>query len=251
MIFHRGRLPNADQSTVLTYGGQSLEMVKTFCYLGFWLTVQLSYTRHLEATVAKARARIGLLFAKLPLVHVPLHLAIEVFQVYIAPFFHYGLALWKSQVSAAALQSLDALWTKYLKRYLCVPASVNNAIVLHITDQQPLTKTLQNRALHQFGGLSFPESLSGLKLTFIENVRRIEQEPYNPIPSIPSSFWSTRIIEQLPVTMFYRKRLMHEIFDLDHREICTNTVFHTSSNDLCTCKLCGDHAHPYHSKHCT
>ena len=111
--------------------------------------------------------------------------------------------------------------------------------------------SLQNRALHQFGGLSFPESLSGLKLTFIENVRRIEQEPYNPIPSIPSSFWSTRIIEQLPVTMFYRKRLMHEIFDLDHREICTNTVFHTFSNDLCTCKLCGDHAHPYHSKHCT
>ena len=86
MIFHRGRLP--DTPYQFSYDGQSVEIVKTFCYLGFWLTTQLSFTRHLEAVIAKARARIGLLFARLPLMHVPLHLTLKVFYLIQILFFY-------------------------------------------------------------------------------------------------------------------------------------------------------------------
>jgi hypothetical protein len=72
MIFHRGRLPQ--ESNDFQYAGESLEIVKAFCYLGFWFSTQLSFTRHLETAIAKARARIGLLFAKLPLTDIPLDL---------------------------------------------------------------------------------------------------------------------------------------------------------------------------------
>ena len=249
MIFHRGRLPN--EPLLFMYDGHSLEVVKSFCYLGFWLTVQLCFTRHLEAVIAKAKSQSGLLFAKLPLMHVPLHLAIDVFRVYIAPLFHYGLALWMSKVSKAMLQALDAVWTKFLKRYLGVPVWTNNATILHIANEQPLSKTLKKRAPHQLGGLVFPESLSGMKLSFLKNSQPDDDDPNDIISRIPSAFWSTRIINSIPVNVFYRKRLMREVLDLQHMELCKNKKFHVYSEENCVCIICSKHAHPYHIKLCT
>ena len=206
MIFHRGRLP--DESNEFEYAGEPLEIVKTFCYLGFWFSTQLSFSRHLETAIAKARARIGLLFAKLPLTDIPLDLALKVFATYIAPIFHYGLSLWLSQVSNSALQALDALWTKFLKRYLCLPPSANNATILFLTNQVPISKTLKIRAPHQLGGLTFPENLSGMKLSFIENAQ-LDTVEYDPIPWIPSAFWSTPVVESIPNNKFYRKKMMY------------------------------------------
>ena len=247
MVFHRGRLPT--MSIKPSYAGQLLEIVNHFCYLGFWFSVQLSYTRHVETVISKARARIGLLFAKLPLVHLPLHLVLKVFSVYIAPLFHYGLPLYMSRVSGAAMQAIDSVFTKFLKRYLCIPPSANNAILLHVTSQQPLTNTLKRRAPHQTGGLIFPGSLSGMKLSFLENIDR-DIEFYDPVPLIPSAFWNTRIVTSIPVNKFYRKRLMREIFDLHHMEICTNTTFHIRPEESCVCNVCFRHAHPYHVNYC-
>ena len=248
MIFHRGRLPEA--ASDITYDGKVLEVVNNFCYLGFWLTVQLSFTRHLEATIAKARSRAGLLFAKLPLVHIPLNLTIEVFEVFLAPLFHYGLALWSSNVSNSALQALDAVWTKYLKRYLCLPASANNAMVYFVTNTEPLSKSLLRRAPNQIGGLIFPESFSGLKMSFLENTQ-CDMERYDPVPLIPSTFWITRQIETMPTNMYYRKMIMRDIFDIDHLSICSNNNFHTRAEESCVCRICSNHAHPYHLKYCS
>ena len=181
--------------------------------------------------------------------NLPLHLPIRVFQVFVAPLFHYGLALWTNQVSNAALQSLDSVWTKYLKRYLGLPPYVNNATVLFITNTQPLSESLRHLAPHRTGGLVFPESLSGMKLSFLVNNEF--EERYNPVPLIPTAFWSTRIIEMIPMNMFYRKRLMREVFDIEHKDLCTNSNFHVHSESSCVCKICFEHAHPYHSQYCS
>ena len=109
MVFHRGRRP--DES--FSYNGESLEIVSSFCYLGFILTVQLSFSQHVQKIVSKARARIGLLFAKLPIQNIPFQLVVQLFDTYIAPLFHYGLCLWASNCSHSSLQALDAVWTKY------------------------------------------------------------------------------------------------------------------------------------------
>ena len=245
MVFHRGRLPNEKLDFV--YGGRVLEVVTTFCYLGFWLTVQLSFTRHLEATIAKARARIGLIFAKLPLMHIPLHLVKEVWQIFIAPLFYYGLSLWISHVSQSSVQALDSLWTKFLKRYFCLPAWANNAMILFTAETQPFSKSLKMKAPQWLGGLSFPESFSGMRLSFLENIEQVSTEEFNPIPLIPTPFWNSRIIVNIPMTMFYRKRLMHEIFDIKHMEICNNSTFHTHADQSCICKICFKNAHMHHN----
>ena len=246
MIFHKGRLPKVDVEYEFHYAGQVLEVVGSFCYLGFWLTVQLSYSKHLETLIARARARIGLLFAKLPLAHVPLHLALKVFSVYIEPLFKYGLCIWTSQVSNSAFQALDAMWTKFLKRYLCLPPSANNATVLFITNQQPLSINMKKQAPQCLGGLNFPESFSGMKLSFLESFRPTPEQ-FDPIPKVPSVFWSTPVIRNIPINKFYRKRLMRDVFDLDHFEICNNNNFHPHSE---FCKFCYEHAHSYHIKYC-
>ena len=246
MVFHRGRRP--DESFM--YKGKPLEIVVKFTYLGFVLSVQLSFTQHLEAAISKARARIGMLFAKLPIQNIPLHLVIKLFELYIAPIFHYGLILWISKCSQSSLRALDAVWTKYLKRYLGLPRYANNGVIYHITESQPLSNTLESIAPHKLGGLVFPQSFAGMKLSFISD-KAISQSSFNPIPVIPTTFWVSRVVNCIPTMQHYRHRLMREIFDIAHLDICMTTSFHCKIEEDCKCNICNLHAHSYHMRYCT
>ena len=121
---------------------------------------------------------------------------------------------------------------------------------LFLTNKQPLSRTLKARAQHHLGGLVFPESLSGMKLSFLNNEPHLGAE-YDPIPLIPTEFWRTRIIFNIPTNSFYRKRLMREIFDMHHLDICKESSFHVRYKESCVCKYCDDHAHAYHIQYCT
>ena len=224
-------------------------IVNKFCYLGFILTVQLSFTQHLEAAISKARARIGLLFSKLPIQNIPLHLVIDLFNTYIAPIFHYGLVLWVSKCSQNSMQALDAVWSKYLKRYLGLPPHVNNATVYHITGTEPFSNSLKAIAPQRLGGLSFPECFSGMMISFI-NEQAPMQPPFDPIPQVPTTFWASRMIVAIPSTKYYRHRIMREIFDMPHFDLCSNSTFHNKIEDDCVCMICKDNAHAYHVRYC-
>ena len=114
---------------------------------------------------------------------------------------------------------------------------------------KPTLEFAQKRAPHQLGGLTFPPNLSGTRLSFLTNAQHDIVE-YDPIPMIPSAFWSTRVIETIPTNKFYRKRLMYEVLDTNHMEICNDKTFHVRSEITCICTACGKHAHPYHAKYC-
>ena len=211
---------------------------------------QLSFSQHVQKIVSKARARIGLLFAKLPIQNIPFQLVVQLFDTYIAPLFHYGLCLWASNCSHSSLQALDAVWTKYLKRYLGLPPFANNSIVYHVTETLPLSYSLKVIAPQKVGGLVFPNCFSGLKLSFIPSIEDIPPMP-DLNPTIPTTFWMSRMINVLPSTKYYRHRLMREITDFKHKDICTVTNFHIKPTDDCKCKYCNQPAHPYHIRFCT
>ena len=122
--------------------------------------------------------------------------------------------------------------------------------ILHIYIRKPISKTLKIGAPHQLGGLTFPENLSGMKLSFIENAQ-LDTVEYDPIPWIPSAFWSTPVVESIPNNKFYRKKMMYDLLDLYHSDICKNNNFHAHSEENCVCKFCNTHAHPYHIKYCS
>jgi len=136
--------------------------------------------------------------------------------VFVAPLFYYGLIFWISKVSKAILQALNALLTKFLKMYLSLPAS-----------ERPFSKNIKtSRSATSRWPCVTGESLAGMKLSFLGNEQHVEAEEFNPIPLIPIEFWSTRIIVNIPTNVFYRNRLMREIFDMHHLDICTDTSFH-------------------------
>ena len=76
-IFYRGRLPSCS----FDLNGRPLEIVKNFIYLGFGFSTQLSFTQHVQTINSRARAKCGLLFAKLPIINLPLNLVIDLFSV--------------------------------------------------------------------------------------------------------------------------------------------------------------------------
>ena len=244
MIFHRGRCPQSS----FTYDGQQLENVNSFDYLGFTFSVRLSFTRHLEKQITKARSRIGQLFAKLPIMKLPLQTSLELFRIYIVPIFLYGAPLYIGNCSTSALRSLDAVLTKFLKRYLFIPAWANNAMTYFITGTSPLSTFIQSRAPHLTKSFVYPECMSGLKLSFLQNSP--EPSNFNIIENIPSSFWCSRSFSAIPSNPFYRKKLTQEIFDLRHKDMCKVKVFHKHYEATCICILCDTHAHPYHDRYC-
>ena len=248
MIFHRGCLPNNDLNFIFRYNGLPIDRVSNFLYLGFTFTQQLSFTLHIEKMISKARARIGVLGQQVHLKKLSIDIILKLFYVYIFPIFRYGLPIWLSSQSQAALDSINALFTKYLKSYLGLPVHTNNAIVHFITQTSPLVNQLRSLAPSFSNGLSFPSCLQGLQLNILQNAT--EPSPYNSIPDIPSTFWHSKIYHRLPSDYRMRRLLCREVVDLVHFEICVNQAFHIKPEPSCLCKLCGQTAHSYHQYNC-
>ena len=81
MIFHKGRIPK----TSFYIENEEIEVVQEFRYLGFIFTCQLSFSKHIQALNIKAKARIGLMFTRLPLKELPLSKVMRLFEISIQP----------------------------------------------------------------------------------------------------------------------------------------------------------------------
>ena len=141
MIFGKGKSPKHKEFTL---EGQKLEEVNSYNYLGFRFTPQLAFSDHLKMLNKKARARIGLLFNRLPLKNLPLEMVKRIFDTYVLPIYRYGSAIWSSKCSKKSIQEADTSQLKYLKRYLGVPSRCNNAITYFLTQCEPLSIKIKN-----------------------------------------------------------------------------------------------------------
>jgi len=245
-IFHRGRLPPCE----FLLNEETIEIVNDFCYLGFNFSVQLSFSQHGRNINSKARAKCGLLFSKLPLQNLPLDIVLELFKVFILPSYTYGLALWSSNCSKSVFQSIDATFTKYLKRYLQIPTHSNNAIVHFLTSTTPLSEKLKYLAPHTIGSITFPNEMHGHKVSFFQ-CENVIFESATTLESIPTEFWLSRNLHTIPARQNLRKRLCRDVLDADHFLICKTSSFHPTATLSCLCKFCHDHAHMFHHRYCT
>ena len=182
MIFHLGRRSKCSFS----YDGHALDIVKNFCYLGIHFSAQLSFSFHTTQLIQKAKSRIGLLFQKLKLTQLPLHVVLSVFNCYITPIFRYGSHLWTSRVAKSVVQSINSLFTKFLKRYLCIPSFIQNNIVHHLTSTTPFFTQLLQFCHNNSFPVSFPSHFSSVKLQFLSIIP--EFVPYLSFMNIPSTY---------------------------------------------------------------
>ena len=115
---------------------------KEFKYLGFIFTCHFSFSKYIQALNTKAKARIGLMFSRLPLSQLSVKRLAQLFNIYVIPIYLYGAALWMSKVARTKVDEMDAVWTRYLKRYLLIPLQSNNAITYHICGSIKLSNIL-------------------------------------------------------------------------------------------------------------
>ena len=243
IIFHKGKLKESSFSI----GGDGLEIVSQFTYLGFLLTPQLSFTKHLQSLNTKARSRIGYMFHHLPIRDVSMNMAMGLFKIYILPIYQYGLPIWSMRHSKSVTSELNAVFTKYLKRYLGVPRHFSNHITHFLTETTPFFTFLQKRIQDSITCVRFPTEFSGIMLS-IFNGRATED--YNCLEQVPSWFWLSQSFHQLPSNPKHRRRLCMDIFDSKHSNFCQKDIFHIP-DEACVCKYCNDICTHYHARFCS
>jgi len=245
LIFHHGRLPECS----FTLNGEQLEIVNSFEYLCFTFSPQLPFTKHVQALVTKANSRCGILRSRLPINNLSIELVLSTFACYIIPIFRYGLPLWLNATSNSAKQSVNAVLTKFLKSYLCIPFHANDVITHFVTNTQPLLRTLEFMALECTSSFVFPEELHGHSLSFLVNL--VQPPSYNVIPEIPTFFWRSKSFCNIPTNALFRKKLCREIFDIDHVLFCERANFHGLDRTECICIGCRENMGYYHQQICS
>ena len=246
LVFHKGRLP---RNSEVFLNGEKLERSNAVTYLGFCFTSQLRFSKHVFNLCSKANARIGYLFSKLPLAKLPLPIVKLVFETYILPIFRYGLCIYFPFCSTKAQESLDAVFTKFLKRYLRVPKHSSDALTHFITNSEPLTLTLRNETQKSFLSTSFPTEFSGFRPALAEYLPK-QHTHYQAFEHVPHHYWHNYIPFNIPLDPRYRHSTMQLCFDSIHYTLCTNRSFHFQ-NESCVCKHCQLHCNLFHYRTCS
>ncbi|CAG0882032.1 unnamed protein product [Cyprideis torosa] len=214
MVFYRGFCPK----TTFYYKGNEIEQCNTFTYLGHVLTTQLSSWPHIQHIISKCNQRIGFLFAKLPLKEIPLGVVLDIFNTYVLPIALYALPFWLPKATEEAKKRLNAVFTKYLKRYLGVPYATHNALVHFVTATEPLCSTLEPKIPKLFYYISYPPCLSGARL----EVPDMPPTAYFAAEHVPS-YWLTPVLK-LPLPCAPEVLLEAQLRRKGHFEILIATT---------------------------
>ena len=99
----------------------------------------------------------------------PLPVVLKVFDTYVLPILTYCLSVWADfTISSSSRNMLNAVFTKFLKRYLGVPYLTKTAIVYYITNTYPLVNELGQLLLNASLNVRYPSTLSGVKIKLCE-----------------------------------------------------------------------------------
>ena len=116
-----------------SHGGQNLEVVQCFTYLGLNFTRQLSLGQMANDQATKAKGVLVSILSKL-FRYVTNNVFFKIFDTKVLPILMYGAEIWVNQ----ARQEVE--WVQYYacKRYLCARQNSTNDAVMGDCGQYPL-----------------------------------------------------------------------------------------------------------------
>ena len=117
----------------------------------------------------------------------------------------------------------------------------------HLCGTIPFSVYMKNRIQESISVLSYPKEFNGIKLSFLQD--DVSTEECNIYERIPSWFWLGPTFEKLPINKAYRKRLCYELFDFNHKDLCSTETFHIPDEE-CKCKFCKDSCSHFHERYC-
>ena len=248
LIFRRGpKLPNTAKFFIY---GKEIEIVNQFKYLGVVFTTQLKFYAHVEHMKQKAKAKIGMLFAKTTIKEVKLELVLQLFQCYIVPIFEYCLIVWAADFRLSLDKDINSIFLIYLKCWLGLPYSTRSSIVYFLTETKPFVHTLLEKAEEKLGKIEeikLSLNLNHQEPFLLRDRARKTLDEYKTTELIPTGFWKSEVLKSLPVNYSYRSKTCRRIVDAEHWKICKNNEFHSHSlGNKCKCMFCNEHAEWFH-----
>ena len=142
------------------------------------------------------------------------------------------------------------MFLKFIKSYLGVQKSTNNAISYFLTSTEPLSIRLKKLAPNCTGSLSFLASFKGIKLSFLSNDTMESTAPFDVLEKIPPWFWYSKAVNQLPLDPKYRRQICMEVTDSNHYKLCCLQKFHVKIEEECRCSICFQKMEHYHERFC-
>ena len=240
IVFRRGPLPKEAKFYI---NGNEIEIVNQFKYLGVVFTTQLKFYAHVEHLLIRAKAKVGMLFAKTPIKEVKLELVLKLFQCYVLPIFEYNLVVWSVDFRASLDKDINSIFSICLKRWLGVPYVTRSSIVHFLTQTAPLTNTLLEKAeekVKKINEINLSLELDNEELLLVKDRTRRPLEEYRAIERIPTNFWVSETLKEFPANFRYRQTVCKRIVDADHWKNCANSDFHTHSLEKCKCIFCNE-----------
>ena len=120
-------------------------------------------------------------------------------------------------------------------------------MIYFLSNTLPLINLLQSKCHRRTKSVYLPACMNGIQLSFFNKLPDPSYEDLQPPwMTVPTYFWRSRQIWNLPTKTKFRRMLCKEVCDSDHFEHCSDCSFHTSFSPNCVCKYCGDLLHAYH-----
>ena len=151
-----------------------------------------------------------------------------------------------SRVTEEMRKRVNAIFSKFLKRYLGLPYGTHNSLVHYVTGTVPLCSSLETKVGNFFLNIQYPSCMDGIRL----QVPRETFTEYVTVEHIPTFFWLTPPIQfPLPNNPELRRAILYDHFDLHHRLMCEESDHHTPAV-TCVCRHCGYSAERFHFRRC-
>lgn len=225
MAFKNGSVFAKDETW--KYGGQEIERVKSFTYLGVKFSMNGKWHRQIKAAEIKGRVALKEISAMRARINeVPIKLTDTVFKSVVIPALSYGAEVWGF---ADACKSLERLETDYYKSTLRLARNVANAGVLREFGSTGLPMTLKLKAL-KFGYKIINGTNSLAKKCLLE-----EMTTESPVGWISSC---KRLLEKIGLgDSWYEmccgnytaiERISQRLTDIERQEIMSETRDKTS-----------------------
>ncbi|XP_045480979.1 uncharacterized protein LOC123685370 [Harmonia axyridis] len=156
---------NNDTNEILLVGGQQVERVKRYTYLGTLITENNDYTAEIKTRIEKARSNFIRMKKVLCSKDLTLHLKLRLAKCYVHSVLYYGVEAWTLNADAMRRLNSFEMWTyRRILRVSWKDRITNIEVLRRIGREKEVERTIKERKLQYLGHIMRGEKYNILRL---------------------------------------------------------------------------------------
>ena len=130
MVIGNKKFKERVKKTVFTCDGKPIVPVKDYKYLGVWMSDDLSWNKHVNFILKRARANAGVLMLQMRRdAKVRPRTAIYLFNAIVRPRLEFGCEVWSMSISKAKQKEIQSVFDDFNRRLLSMPSRIPQAFI--------------------------------------------------------------------------------------------------------------------------